>query len=54
MGKDNFYINHDFFKILGIDPQNGVKYLESKDASTIDPVHVKALEVLKKMPLVPS
>lgn len=54
MEKDNFYINHVFFKILGIDPQSGVEYLESKKASTIEPVHVKALEVLKKKPLVPS
>lgn len=39
---------------LGIDPQEGIDYLENKQAVTINPVHVKALQVLKQKPAVAS
>lgn len=54
MEKDIFWINRDSLIKLGIDPQEGVTYLESKLATTINPVHVKALDVLKQRPAVPS
>lgn len=54
MEKDVFYINRESLIKLGIDPQQGVSYLESKLATTINPVHVKALDVLKQQPAVPS
>lgn len=51
---DVFIINQEYLRIFGIDPEEGVRYLESKEASTIDPIHVTALGVLKQKPLVAS
>lgn len=58
MEKDNTYIifdirNRTMFG-LGIDPQEGIDHLERKMAVTINPVHVRALEVLKQKPAVAS
>ncbi|MDB5054997.1 MAG: hypothetical protein JWM44_3047 [Bacilli bacterium] len=50
--KDTFNINHDSLSRLGINPKEGVIYLENKLAITINPVHVRALQILKKKPAV--
>lgn len=54
MTKEKFFINHEYLKILGVDPKDGVKYLESKKATTIDPIHVTVLQLLRQSPLVAS
>jgi hypothetical protein len=52
MEKHIFCINQESLRIFGVDPQEGIDYLESKKAITIDPVHVTSLQVLKQNPLV--
>lgn len=52
--QDVFYINRESLQKLGIDPSEGVTYLESKDGKDINPVHVKSLQILKKKPAVHS
>lgn len=54
MGKNQFYINRESLLIMGIDPEEAVNYIESKKASTIDPVHIKGLDILRKKPKVHS
>jgi hypothetical protein len=54
MDKDIFYINSEYLLKLGIDPKEAVEYLDNKKAITVNPVHVKALQVLKQKPAVPS
>lgn len=54
MEKGIFYINGESLLRLGIDPIEAVRYLENKKAITINPVHVKAHQILKKQPMVPS
>lgn len=54
MEKHIFCINQESLRIFGVDPQEGIDYIESKNAITIDPIHVIALRVLKQKPLVAS
>lgn len=42
------YIDCDLLRILGIDPEEAVKYLESKDGVDIAPVHVNVHQILKQ------
>lgn len=42
------YINCEFLRYLGIDPEEGVLYLESKKAIDMNPVHIKAHQLLKQ------
>jgi hypothetical protein len=46
--KTDFDINCDSIIELGIEIKEAVEYLEKKKASTIHPVHVKALLLLKQ------
>lgn len=52
MEKDNLYITQELLSKLGIDPEEAISYLLNKEAITINPVHVKALHVLKEKPAV--
>lgn len=53
--KEKWEINCSFLRDMGIDPLEGIKYLEMKEASTIDPVHVMSLLILKQQqPIVGS
>lgn len=52
--KDIYIINRDTFLRLGIDPQEAIDYLLNKQAIHMDAVHIKAVQVLKQMPLVHS
>jgi hypothetical protein len=52
--KDTFYINPESLRKLGTDPAAGVNYLLSKMAVTINPAHVKTLQVLREQPSVAS
>lgn len=55
MTKEKFIINSEYLRILGIDPEEGIEYLESKKTVTIDPIHVIALQILKQSrPMVAS
>lgn len=54
MQKDTFDINHESLMKLNIDPKEAVMYLENKLTTTINPVHVKALHLLKQKPPVPT
>jgi hypothetical protein len=47
------YIDCELLILLGIDPEEAVKYLESKDGVDISPVHVNAHRILKRN-VVPS
>jgi hypothetical protein len=49
---DAFYINGDSLIRLGIDPKEGVEYLENKQVKCINPVHITALQILKEKPAV--
>lgn len=49
---DAFHINCESLKRLGIDPRDGVTYLENKEVMTLNPVHVIALQVLRGKPAV--
>jgi hypothetical protein len=49
-----FYITSESLIKLGIDPKEGIEYLENKKAITINPVHVRALLLLKQKPAVAS
>jgi len=48
VGQKVLSINHETFYKLGINPQEAVDYILSKKARHIRPIHVKALEVLRK------
>lgn len=52
MEHDVFYITKERFLKLGIDPREAISYLENKKAITVNPVHVKALQILKEKPVV--
>jgi hypothetical protein len=52
--KDTLYINSDALLMMGIDPYEGIKYLEEKKAVDMNPAHVKALVLLKQKPAVAS
>lgn len=52
--KNKYYINRDTFLKLGINPNEAVRYLESKEAAEIHPCHVKAVQILKHWPVVAS
>jgi len=54
MEQDVLYISAETLIKLGITVNESIKYLECKKAITINPVHVKALQVLKQKPLVSS
>lgn len=47
MEKNIFNINSESLQKLGIDTIAGVDYLENKKAITVNPVHVRALQILK-------
>jgi hypothetical protein len=47
-------INRDYFEKMGINPQEAVSYLLNKKAGDLKPIHVMALQVLKKQQPVPS
>lgn len=47
-------INRETLIKLEIDPQDAIEYLESKKAKDINPIHVHALQTLKKRPAVAS
>lgn len=46
-------ITSELLLSLGIDPEEGVMYLESKDAVDMNPVHVRAVQLLRE-PVVSS
>jgi hypothetical protein len=54
MKKDVFRINREYLEIFGIDPQEGIDYLENKKAIEMNPNHVKVHAILKQKPLVSS
>jgi hypothetical protein len=54
MEQDVLYITAETLIKLGITVDESIEYLESKKALTVNPVHVKALQVLKQKPLVSS
>ncbi|GCL71751.1 hypothetical protein PN4B1_16560 [Paenibacillus naphthalenovorans] len=54
MKKDILFLTRENLIKLGIDPKEGIEYLETKKAITVNPSHVKALDVLKQRPAVPS
>jgi hypothetical protein len=54
MDKDKLFIDYEFFKRLGIDPEEGIKYLENKDAIKLKPVHVMAHQILKQQTVASS
>lgn len=47
-------IDVELFHILGVAPGEGVKYLESKKAIDMSPVHIKAHRILKQQPVASS
>lgn len=53
MESDIFKINCESLRKLGIDPAEGVNYLLNKKAITLNPVHVRTIQVLKQQ-TVPS
>jgi len=54
MKKVTFDINRESLLRLGIDPEEGILYLESKNANDLNPAHVKALQILKQKPTIAS
>lgn len=48
MEKVTFNITPEALLELGIDPTEGIEYLENKKVSSIHPVHVTALLLLKQ------
>lgn len=46
--KLELFIDSESLLTLGINPQEGVEYLENKKAIDMDPVHVKAHQKLKQ------
>lgn len=48
MNKKTININIENLRKLNIDPQEAVEYLENKEALTINPVHVKAILILRE------
>lgn len=51
---ETFYISRESLLKLGIEPKEAIEYIENKRATTINPVHVKALQILKKQESVAS
>jgi hypothetical protein len=47
------YIDSESLIMLGIDPDEGVKYLENKEVMEMSPVHFKTYQILKQQ-AVPS
>lgn len=55
MKKDVFKISREYLEIFGIDPQEGIDYLENKKAIDMNPNHVRVHAILKQQkPLVSS
>lgn len=54
MDKDVLVIDRETFIKLGIHPQEAIDYILNKKATTLNPVDVKALQVLKRKPVVPA
>lgn len=47
-------INIEFILMLGLDPKEAVEYLENKRAVDMNPVHIKAHQILKQQPVASS
>ena len=54
MDKNIFDLTQENLLKLGIDPCKGIEYLQNKDAATINPIHVHAIQFLKQKPAVAS
>jgi hypothetical protein len=50
--KDTLLINQETLSMMGLDISEAIKYLETKKAIDMNPVHVKALVLLKQKPAV--
>lgn len=47
-------ISHETLKKLNIDSEEAIEYLEGKKAIEINPIHVMALQTLKRRPVASS
>lgn len=54
MDKFDTPIDSDLLSKIGIEPTDGIEYIENKKVTDLNPVHVKALQILKQKPVVAS
>lgn len=54
MDKKKFMLTRERLMKMGIDPNEAVKYLENKKAIDLNPVHVRAYQLLRTQPVVSS